>query len=379
MKAIITVLIFPMQKRNHKAAVNLLPQGHTTNIVVEKKTAAAILVSFVLSYQGSLLPNNSTFAHEIIWNGILSSEGKTWWLINHRDQSRKIFVRLDPSPCKCMMLEVKGDGWWNDKCHCLSNVVKPRSKEMLWLVERLMAHDLPWKFFSERYWNCLIKRAILAPTSASTCTDIKGEVPCKPMRDAAQLVAPGLAFEFLQHRVRQLCELQQHPEPIQYLLMQAVHPSCHERMETESLQFPLTEEISLRWTWAFWASRPSVNSKRQGSVQEEHDGERGKQFIKCPKRSSYCRTLSFFLLSLVFNTFSVWMHYSWPSVSTCPWDDMERKKTCEKKKCEMPVSPFPSLSLQYESLREAPYFFCAITSVWGWTTKDWRGLRLSQG
>lgn len=189
MKAIITAFIFPMQKRNHKAAMNLFPQGHTASTVVEKKTATAVLLSFVPSYQGSLLPNNSTFAREIIWNGILSSEGKTTWLINHRDQSMKIFVRPDPSACKCMMLEVKGDGWWNDKCQCLSNAVKPRSKEMLWLVVRLMAHDLPWKFFSERYWSCLIKRAILVPTSASTCTDTKGEVPCKPMRDAAQLVA----------------------------------------------------------------------------------------------------------------------------------------------------------------------------------------------
>lgn len=62
---------------------------------------------------------------------------------------------------------------------------------MLWLVARLMAHDLPWKFFSERYWNRLIKRAILLPTSASTCTDIKGKgkAPREPTRDAAQLVA----------------------------------------------------------------------------------------------------------------------------------------------------------------------------------------------
>lgn len=132
---------------------------------------------------------------------------------------------------------------------CLSNAVKPRSKEMLWLVERLMAHDLPWKFFSERYWNCLIKRAILVPTSASTCTDIKGEVPYKPMRDAAQLGAPGLAFKLLQHWVRQLWATAapiQNSEPIQHLLMQAVHPSWHERMETV-----LTEEICLRWNLGF--------------------------------------------------------------------------------------------------------------------------------
>lgn len=50
MKAIITVLIFPMQKQNHKAAANIFPQGHTASTVVEKKTATAILVSFVSSY-----------------------------------------------------------------------------------------------------------------------------------------------------------------------------------------------------------------------------------------------------------------------------------------------------------------------------------------
>lgn len=50
MKAIITVLIFPMQNQNHKAAVNIFPEGHTASTVVEKKTATLSLVSFIPNY-----------------------------------------------------------------------------------------------------------------------------------------------------------------------------------------------------------------------------------------------------------------------------------------------------------------------------------------
>lgn len=350
MKAIITAFIFPMQKRNHKAAMNLFPQGHTASTVVEKKTATAVLLSFVPSYQGSLLPSNSTFAHEIIWNGILSSEGKTTWLINHRDQSMKIFVRPDPSPCKCMMLEVKGDGWWNDKCQCLSNAVKPRSKEMLWLVVRLMAHDLPWKFFSERYWSCLIKRAILVPTSASTCTDTKGEVPCKPMRDAAQLVAsepfhwsviwaPQLGQATLSYSSTQ------NQFSTSWCRQFILHGSKGWKQNSSS--FLWHRKSFSDETGAFWASRLSVKSKRQGSVQEEHDGERerGKEFVKCPKHNSCCRTLSFFLLSPLFNTHIQCLNTL--LLAKCEYMFM-RWHGQKTDKHEMPVSSFPSL---YYSIR----------------------------
>lgn len=56
------------------------------------------------------------------------------------------------------------------------------------------------------------------------------------------------------------------------------------------------------------------------------------------------------------------MHYFWPSVSTCSWDDMDRKQT--NMKCLFHLSlPFITVSDPKSN-----------TCIWGWTTKDWCGL-----
>lgn len=157
---------------------------------------------------------------------------------------------------------------------------KSRCKEMLWLITRLMAHDLSWKFFSERYQNSLIKRVISKATISITCTGTKGKAPCEPTRNTVQLTP-----------------LMSHPlswtlpscstgarTSLHAVEASKINSPAHEAGSTPFPEQRDWQEDSFSSLWqrkpfsdevgAFWASSTSANTKGQGSVQEGRDEER---------------------------------------------------------------------------------------------------------